>query len=43
MDYGWLVLFALGARYAFPNAFTFLLSVLAGAAASRKNGRLPLA
>lgn len=42
MDCGLFILFAGGAHYAFPNAFIFLLAVLAGAAASRKNGRLLL-
>lgn len=39
MNYDSFILFAGGAHYAFPDAFTFLLAVFAGAAACRKNGR----
>ena len=39
MNYDSFILFAGGAHYAFPDAFTFLLAVLADAAAIRKNGR----
>lgn len=42
MNYDWLF-FAGGAHYAFPNALTFFLAALAGAAARRKNGRCLLA
>ena len=39
MNYDSFILFAGGAHYAFPDAFTFLFAVLAGAAARRKSGR----